>query len=295
MIPSNFDYIRPETLKAAQAAIAEASATRSVKLIAGGQSLLTALKQRRQQPGLLVDLAGVRELAPGVSVTPQGLRVGAMTRQADFVAAPLTATHAPIFRDVAAVAADPMVRRRGTVVGAMCEADPFGDWVPTALVHDTTLTIGSGAGTRQVLLGDLVAKPAENRFAPGEIALSASIPALPEGTRHCYRKVKHAAIGWSIASLAVVLSTAPGQGITHIRLAAAGALRMPQRLSALEEALIGADPADAAGLELTITTALAGIDAIGDSYASADYRRRRLGVLIRRTLADLAGHPVQDT
>jgi carbon-monoxide dehydrogenase medium subunit len=295
MIPSNFDYIRPDTLEAAQVAIANAGASRSVKLIAGGQSLLTALKQRQLEPGLLVDLAGVRELQTGVTVGPEGLTVGAMTRQADFVADALTATHAPVFRAVAAAAADPMVRRRGTVVGAFCEADSFGDWVPAALVHDTTLTIRSGTATRQVPLSELASKPAEGRLATGEIVVSATIPALPEGTRHAYRKVKHAAIGWGIASLAAALSTGADGGIAQIRLAAAGALRVPQRLTALEAALIGTDPTDAAGLDLTITTALAEIEAIGDSYASPEYRRRRLAILIRRTLGELAGKTVQDT
>ena len=295
MIPSNFDYIRPDTLAAAQVAIANAGTSRSVKLIAGGQSLLTALKQRQLEPGLLVDLAGVRELQTGVTVGPEGLTVGAMTRQADFVADALTATHAPVFRAVAAAAADPMVRRRGTVVGAFCEADPFGDWVPAALVHDTTLTIRSGTATRQVPLSELASKPADGRLATGEIVVSATIPALAEGTRHAYRKVKHAAIGWGIASLAATLSTGVDGGITQIRLAAAGALRVPQRLTALEAALIGIDPTDAAGLDLTITTALAEIEAIGDSYASPEYRRRRLAILIRRTLSELAGKTVQDT
>ena len=187
-----------------------------------------------------------------------------------------------------AAAADPMVRRRGTLVGAFCECDPFGDWVPAGLVHEVELELVGPAGVRRVALEGFAALSPEKRLARGEIACAAEIAAAPPGAQSLYRKAKHNAIGWSIAGVAVLASRKPDGSVEEIRLAAAGALARPQRLRGLEAALSGVDLRDASTIQAEVDRHCGALDFVGDRYASADYRALRLMVEIRRALAELA-------
>lgn len=147
MIPHSFDYMRPQTLNDALQKIEHLTPQTEVAILAGGQSLLSALKQRRTKPNLIVDLGSISDLSATREV-PDGLEVGAMVRQVDFAVHHFVHAHAPIFQDVAAAAGDPMIRRNGTLVGAFCEVDPRGDWVAAGLVQDAILEISSLSGAR---------------------------------------------------------------------------------------------------------------------------------------------------
>lgn len=288
MIPKSFDYARPTTLAEAHAAIQ--TGVGKVALLAGGQSLLTALKQRRDEVGLVVDLAKVQELSSDVTLTENTLRVSAMTRQADFMENDLVLSHIPIFAEVGAASGDPMLRRQGTVVGAFCEVEINGDWVPPALLLNTRLEASKGGNGETVFhdLRDLVLKDKAERFAKGDIAIAAHMGAMPEGAVYAYRKVRHAAVGWSIVNLAVIAEVTDGDQISDIRLAAGAALTRPQRLSDLEESLKGVRLSQSDDIEKYVTTQLEKLSFNGDHYASPAYRAKRLAVLIKRTLAELS-------
>lgn len=279
MIPVAFDYVRPKRLDEAKALLAQAGA--DAVILAGGQSLMTELKLRRIRPRLVVDIGGVPDL-DGVDVGADGLAVGAMARQASVARA---ATAWPLLAEIAAAAADPMVRHRGTLVGAFCQADPGGDWVAAGLVLDSRLEVSGPTGIRQVALADVVAGPG---LGGGEIAIAAHIPPLPAGARSVYRKVKHIGIGWSVASAAVVLAPMADGRAAGVRVAVSGATSHPQRLPQLEEALTQLNIADEGALDQAIATALSSLSYRGDAYASADYRAERLGILLRQTLKGLA-------
>lgn len=250
MIPEDFDYARPTTVDGVTARLAEPGAT----AMAGGQSLINDLKARRKSPRLVVDLAGVPELNE-ITTTDHTITIGATARQSDIVAHPAVRTRLPLLLDVAKVAADPMVRRRGTLVGACCEVAPGGDWLAAALALDGTALITGTTITREVPLADFATGPFQTALRPGEFVRAIRFPTTTT-TRQTYRKVKHAAVGWSIASVA----------INGDRIAVSGAPTFPQLIAAPED--------------------LDKIDYQGDYYASADYRRKRLGVLLRRTLAE---------
>src|SRR6516162_11404180 len=118
MIPVAFDYERPQSLE--DAVRLAASAGDGAAILAGGQSLLTGLKQRTKRPRLIIDIGAIAGLDK-IEVDGDRLRIGAMARQADIVSHPAVIQHLPLLAEIATVAADPMVRRRGTLVGALCE------------------------------------------------------------------------------------------------------------------------------------------------------------------------------
>jgi carbon-monoxide dehydrogenase medium subunit len=250
MIPVEFDYARPDSVDGVTALLVEPGSV----VLAGGQSLITDLKARRKNPRVVVDLAGVLGLGE-ITATAESITVGATVSQTAVVSHPEVIARLPLLVEVARAVADPMVRRRGTLVGACCEVAPGGDWPAAALALDGTALVAGPHGTREVALTDFVVGPYRTDLRPGEFVRSIRFP-TPAAGFSAYRKVKHAAVGWSIASVAVVGS----------RIAVSGAPTFPQLIA-------GPDALDT-------------LDYQGDYYASAAYRRRRLGVLLRRTLAE---------
>ena len=123
MIPAEFDYVAPATLDEAVRALA---ATPGAKLLAGGMSLVPALKHRLASPPLLVDLGRIPGLA-GVEARGGALRIGARTSHAALLASE-AARVLPVLADAARVIGDVQVRSRGTFGGSLVHADPAGDW-----------------------------------------------------------------------------------------------------------------------------------------------------------------------
>jgi CO/xanthine dehydrogenase FAD-binding subunit len=282
MIPAQFDYLKPSTLTAACAAAAQPRAV----VLAGGQSLLTELKQRRKRPQVVVDLAGV----PGLDVItdePRTLSVGAMVRQADFLAHPVVRSAFPVLAEAGFAAADPMVRRRGTLVGTCCEVAPAGDWVAASLVTDSTIVLSDGTEEREVPLTEFVTGPHTTSIRPGEIATALKLVKPTGVIRSAYRKVKHAAVGWSVAGCALALHEVRDDRCGSARIAVSGALTQPQRLTALEAELPDVELTSVGQLSQLVGDSLATLDFVGDYYASAEFRRRRLTTLLVRTLTEL--------
>lgn len=283
MIPAPFVLYRPNTIEEASVAFDRHGS--DAEVLAGGQSLIADLKVRRKTPRLLIDLASVAGL-DNVTVEPGRITIGAMARQAAVVTHPEVSRRLPLLPDVARASADPMVRNRGTVVGACCQVAPDGDWVAAALALDGSVLLEGPTGQRELPLTEFVVGEKRTALRPGEIARSLRIPVPDTPAVMGYRKVKHASVGWSVASAAIVLPA--DQAATGVRIAVSGAVTHPQRLPELESAIPGIDLARREELDDAIDAALAPLEYRGDYFASATYRRRRLAVLLRRSLTELA-------
>ena len=285
MIPVAFDYCRPKTLTEAHAALAGAAG--EAVILSGGQSLMTDLKLRRKRPQMVVDLQAIEALS-AVEASSDVVRIGAMVRQADLVANEAVVSRLPLLKEVANVAADPMIRRRGTLVGALCAVEQGGDWLAGCLAMEGVVEIAGARGTREMPLTEFVRGARTTALGSDEIAVAVRLRPAPRSARATYRKVKHIAIGWSIASVAAVLDVDGGR-CSFARIAVSGATTHPQRLTALEEALATIDVRRRDRLRETVTTSLLGLTFWGDYYASADYRAERLANLIEQTVAEIAG------
>jgi carbon-monoxide dehydrogenase medium subunit len=224
VIPASFDYVRPATLAEAIGAVTGHGPEAAV--LAGGQSLIAGLKARRRRPRLVIDLGGLPEFDT-ISVRPDEIEVGAMARQAAITEHPTVAARLPLLADAAAAAADPMVRRRGTLVGACCEAAPGGDWAAAALALDASILLEGPDGPRDVPLTEFITGPAKTALRQGEIARALRLPMPSAGAVMAYRKVKHASVGWSVASAAVVLTAGAASGYGGARVAVSGASASP--------------------------------------------------------------------
>ncbi len=143
MIPASFDYLAPTTVGDALAALAEHGD--DAKVLAGGQSLLPILRMRLNTPGVVVDLGRIPELA-GISEEGDTIVIGAMTPYAAVLASEVVSTHAGLLSKAIATVADPQIRHRGTVGGALVHADPAGDVGAPVLALGAELVIASAGG-----------------------------------------------------------------------------------------------------------------------------------------------------
>ncbi|HET8767576.1 MAG TPA: FAD binding domain-containing protein, partial [Pedococcus sp.] len=151
MIPAQFEYVAPTSVADALAALAEAGD--DAKVLAGGQSLLPILRMRLNAPDKVIDLGRVEELR-GVREDGDAIVIGAMTTYADLLASDLVREHAGVLHAAVKEVADPQIRHRGTVGGALVHADPAGDVGAPVLALDAELVVAGQGGERTVAAGD---------------------------------------------------------------------------------------------------------------------------------------------
>jgi aerobic carbon-monoxide dehydrogenase medium subunit len=283
MIPAKFDYVRPDSLDEAVRALA--SGGDDAKAIAGGQSLLPLLRLRLAYPERLVDVGGLGELR-GVRDTGSALEIGALTTHYELTRDPLIRQHCGLLAEAAATIADPAVRHRGTIGGALAHADPAGDLPAVITALDATLVARGPSGSREIRPADFFADFLTTSLAPGEILTSVRVPKL-DGWGYRYEKFHVTAQAWAIVGVAAVARRSNG----HVAEARVGLTNMgsvPVRALGAEASAAGAE-ASAAGLAGAAARADEGTNPPGDLRAAADYRRHLARVLTGRALAAAAG------
>ena len=283
MIPASFDYIRPGSLAEASQALA---ADEDAKVIAGGQSLLPLLRLRFAYPSVLVDVAGLDELR-GVRERGTFLEIGALTTHYELTTDPLIAAHAGLVAQAAGMIADPAVRHRGTIGGALSHADPAGDLPAVISALDATLVVTGPGGDREIAPGAFFADYLTTSLAPGEILTSVRVPKLAAGWGYHYEKFHVTAQAWAIVGVAALARRDDG----HIAEARIGLTNMgstPVRAREAEAAATGA-PATATAVGEAARLADAGTSPPSDLRAAEDYRRHLAQVLTARALAAAAG------
>jgi carbon-monoxide dehydrogenase medium subunit len=278
VIPASFDYTRPASLGAAVDALA---ADEEAKAIAGGQSLLPLLRLRFARPSLLVDLGGIPELH-GVRDAGDALEIGALTTHYQLTSDPLIAAHAGLLAQAAGTIADPAVRHRGTIGGALSHADPAGDLPAVVTALDAVLVVTGPGGSREVSPGDFFVGYLTTSLAPGEILTSVRVPKLGDGWGYHYEKFHPTAQAWAIVGVAALARRANGH-VAEARIAFTNMGSVPVRAAAAEAAAVGAQ-ASAQALRAAAQHADEGTHPPGDLRAAADYRRHLARVLTGRAL-----------
>lgn len=266
MKPAPFAYRRPDSLAEALAALAEAGD--EARPLAGGQSLIPLLAMRLARPSLLVDLQRLPELR-GVALGPDGVRIGAMTREAEL-------ERTPGLPEVVAAALPHIghlpIRSRGTVGGSLAHMDPAAEWPALALLLDAELELASVRGWRTLAAGDFALGPLTTALAPDELLVSIRLRGA--GGRFGLREVERRPGDFALVGAACHAG----------RLVAFATGGRPQRLPRCEAFLRdGGAPAE----ELR-ALAEAEIEATGDVHASAAYRRRVGARLVALAAADAA-------
>ena len=284
MIPVKFDYVRPDTVDEAVRALAGAGD--EGKVIAGGQSLLPLLRLRLAYPELLIDVGGIDELR-GVRDSGDALVIGARTTLYQLVHDPLVAGHAGLLAQATGMVADPAVRHRGTVGGAVAHADPAGDLPAVILALDGTLVAQGPNGERQIAAPDFFVDYLTTSLEPDEILTAIRIPKLGPGWGYRYEKFHRTAQSWATVGVAALARRSNGT-VAEARIGLTNMGSVPLRATAAESAAAGAQ-ASREALQAAAAGAADGTEPPADLHGAADYRRHLARVLTGRALAAAAG------
>jgi len=280
MIPAAFDYQAPATLEEAVSLLS--NDPDGAKVLAGGHSLIPAMKLRLAQPQLLVDIARIKSLSY-IREDGNQILIGATTTHYQLESSELLKQICPLIPACAASIGDVQVRNKGTIGGSIAHSDPAGDWPAAVLALDADLVLVGPNGERTIKATNFFVDLLTTDLQPGEILREIRI-AKPSGKfGQAYQKVPHPASGFAVVGVAVHLALNDDGSCKAAQIGVTGVGAKAYRAQAVEAALNGKNLD-----EQTITAAAAhvcdGVDPNADLYASGAYRCHLAQVHTRRAL-----------
>lgn len=281
MYPRAFDYFAPRTLDEALELVTRYG--EEARVLAGGQSLIAAMKLRFLSPAQLIDINHLSQLS-GIELVDGEIRCGALTRHVDIERSALIAEHIPLMSKAAVEIADVQVRNRGTLGGALAQADPAGDWPSVALALGARIRCTSLRGARMIPAARFFHDTYTTVLSSDEIITDVFFPVPAPRTRAAYVKIHRRAGDFAVASVALQLLLDAQQRCASVELALGGLGATPIRPAEVLSYLAGRE-LTAASLDEAAQLVISCIDPIGDVRGSASYRRRIAGVALRRALA----------
>jgi aerobic carbon-monoxide dehydrogenase medium subunit len=274
VLPAAFDYHRPSSLGEALTLLT--SLGDDARVLAGGHSLLPAMKLRLARPTALVDLADVGELR-AIDTTGDRISIGAMATHAELLHSDALARACPIFRSTADQIGDLQVRNSGTIGGSLAHADPAADWPAVVLALDAGIEVASPAGRRTIAATEFFVDMLQTSLQAGEILCR--ILVAPAGKQMAYVKTEQKASGFALCGVAVVVD---GKA-RRARVGVTGVSAVPYRARGVERVLEGRDLDEAAIAEAS-KEAAEGASLLSDIHASADFRAHLAQVNTARAL-----------
>ncbi|HTK03012.1 MAG TPA: xanthine dehydrogenase family protein subunit M [Bordetella sp.] len=273
-------YLAPRTVDEALHMLGD---TENARILAGGQSLVAMLNMRFAFPDCLVDINRIPELAY-IREDDAGntIEIGAMTRQRDVEFSPLVAARLPLWREAVLHVGHRQTRNRGTVGGSLCQLDPSAEIPTVATAMDAAIVVRSRRGTREIAIADFPAAYMTPAVESDEMVTAVRVPAWPRRHGHAFVEFARRHGDFAIVSCAALVLLDGQSRIARASLTLGGVAIAPLRMREAEDALLGREPTEEA---LARAAALCGqVDASGDSYVPAWYRRRLAAVLTRRAL-----------
>jgi len=278
-VPAPFEYERATTVEHAIGLLSRLGST--ARLVAGGHSLLPMMKLRLANFEYLIDINDLHRELGYVRVEPTRIRIGAMTRHRELLENADLRESFPIFHDAELVIADPLVRNRGTIGGALCQADPSEDLSAVCTTLDASCVIRGLNGDRVVDMSEFYRGPYETAVGEAEILVEIRIPRRPNGSS-AFEKVGRRAGDWAVVSCGAAVWLDQGL-ITDARVGLAAVGPNTTGIPAISAALRGRAPSEDAYAEAG-AIASEYCAPVTDQRGTADYKRHLAGELTRRAL-----------
>lgn len=279
MIPGEFEYFSPSTLQEAVALLQKHGD--DAKLLAGGQSLIPAMRFRLALPEVLIDINNIADLEY-VRESNGHLAIGALTRESDLEESDLVQQKYNLLADAARVIADPVVRNRATVGGNLAHADPANDHPAVMLAYGAEMIALGPNGTRSIPVDDFFVDLFENALSDNEILTEIRIPTPAANTGGAYIKVERKVGDYAVSAVAVQLSMAGGR-CTAARIGLTNVSPVPMRAKGAEGALVGNAITDDV-LEAAGQAAAAECDPSPDLRGSVAYKRDLTRIITKRAI-----------
>jgi len=281
MFPAPFEYRPARSVDEALEALAQYGD--DARVLAGGQSLIPAMRFRLARPSVLVDINPIAGLGY-LQETGGVLRVGATARDSALETAAMIGQRYHLIADTSAVVADPVVRQMGTVVGSLCHNDPAGDWPVTAMASRAEVVVRGKSGERNVAIDDFLVDSYTTAVGGGEMAVEVRFPTPSARTSGSYQKIERKVGDFATASAAVQITLAADGTIADAGIAIGALGPKALRVTAAESALRGAKPSKAL-VEQAMREAEKLADPVPDNRGSVEYKKAMAGVLVGRAIA----------
>lgn len=278
MFPSNIEhYCRPATVDEALAASARYEAGEAM-FIAGGQSLMQAMKSRMARPRCLIDLQSIAELR-GICPDANTLSIGAMTRYASIAADERLTGYFAALRDAASHVGDRQVRNRGTIGGSCCWNYVASCMPAVTLALGASMQLRDANGdTRAVAAEDFLIAPLETARGEHEILLGLRFEAPAGRGGSAYQKWGLVKDALPVVGVCVAVTLDGAGRCTTARVGLAGLAAGAHRATAAEQALLGTN-GDAAAIAKAFDAAAAAAEVQGDKWADVAYRQNLIRTL----------------
>ncbi|MFQ5656661.1 MAG: FAD binding domain-containing protein [Candidatus Methylomirabilales bacterium] len=284
MHPASFGYVAARSLEEALELLTQYG--EDAKLLAGGHSLIPAMKLRLAGPRYVIDIDQVPGLR-GVNVDGETLAIGALTVHTDVAASELVRQRLPGLAEAAAVIGDLQVRNRGTIGGSVAHADPAADFPVILTALNASFVSASPSGSRTVPADDFFIDFFTTALMPNEVLTEIRVPLPAAGAGTAYAKLGHPASGYAVVSAGVLVIRQPSGQCESARVVIGGLGSGPRRSSATEAALQG-QPLNPEVIAAAAAKAAEGADPDDDLYASVDYKRHMATVYARRAIEEAA-------
>jgi len=280
VIPGAFDYHSPQSLDEALSLLKQHAG--DAKILAGGQSLIPAMRFRLAVPSILIDINRLNDLRY-VEERGDHLAIGAMTLERSLEDATVVRSSYSLLHDTAGVIADPLVRNMATVGGNIAHADPANDHPATMLAYDATVVAKGPGGERTIAIDEFFTGLFENALSDDEILTEIRIPKPGAGSGGAYTKLERKVGDYAISAAAVQLRL-DGGAIVEARIGLTNVSAVPMRARAAEAELAGKSPSDDV-IEAAGKAAAAECDPSPDLRGPVEYKRDVTRVMVKRSIA----------
>ncbi|MGA2760996.1 MAG: xanthine dehydrogenase family protein subunit M [Candidatus Cybelea sp.] len=280
MFPAPFEYRRVSSTQEALDALAGYGD--DARILAGGQSLIPAMRFRLARPSALVDINWIDDLVY-LRESDGYLAIGAATRDHALETTALIGRRYHLLADASVVVADPVVRQMGTLVGSLCHNDPAGDWPVVALASRAEVSVSGKAGMRSVAIDDFIVDSFTTAVGTGEMAVEVRFPMPGTRTSGSFQKIERKVGDFATASAAAQIALADDGTVADAGIAIGAVAPKALRVDGAEKLLRGVKPSKALIRE-AMREAEKIADPSPDNRGSIEFKKAMAGVLVGRAL-----------
>ncbi len=282
MYAAEFDYVRASSI---EEAISLKAANDDSSLLAGGHSLIPAMKLRLSTPLKLIDISGLDQLKK-ISKNESHISIGALCTHKQCAESDIVQSNCPALSDAASVIGDPHVRTKGTIGGALAHSDPQADYPGAILALNATFVAKGPSGERTIEVDDYFIGLWETALGEGELLTEIRIPINSMNANSCYVKFPQPASRYPYVGCGVSLNSKNGT-CSDIRVGFSGVGEWAFRDSGVESTLKG-QPLNESTIASAADKAAEGKTVLNDHFVSEEYRRAMSKVYAKRAMTQLS-------
>ena len=272
----DFEYHKPTSLEEVLGLLKQHGD--EAKLMGGGVGLIAFMKERLMSPAHVIDVKGVKELKLLSNLSGKGLSIGAAVTLSELLEGGMLKKDYAVLHEALARVADPMIRRRATLVGNLCEAIPWVDSPPALIALDASVSIAGPDSRRSVPVSSFIRGPVDIDLGPSEIVTAVEIPQA-KGAQSAFEKFTGGS-EFSLASVAVMTSN-EGRN-RRARVVYGSVNSIPIRSVEVEEVI--KDDITPASIRKAADLASEKVECVDDVLATATYRKHLLKVITTKVL-----------